>query len=57
MNTRIRKVNEAILAGKAEEKRKTSKSHEEQKTYAMSLGKAQLISNSDEVKQRTPTQL
>lgn len=55
MNTRIRKVNEAILAGKAEEKRKTSKSHDEQKTYAMSLGKAQLITNSDEVKQRTPT--
>ena len=46
---------EAILAGKAEEKRKTSKSHDEQKTYAMSLAKAQFITNSDEVKQRTPT--
>lgn len=55
MNTRIRKMNEAILAGKAEEKRKNSKSHDEQKTYAMSLGKAQFITNSDGVKQRTPT--
>lgn len=55
MNTRIRKMNEAILSGKAEEKRKNSKSHDEQKTYAMSLGKAQFITISDGVKQRTPT--
>lgn len=33
MNTQIRKMNETNLTGKAEEKRKKSKSHDKQKTY------------------------
>lgn len=55
MNTQIRKMNETNLTGKAEEKRKKSKSHDKQKTYTTWLENAQFITDHDVVKQNIPT--